>query len=110
MRLPTGRLSGPTTQAREEVRQGARISDSLARAGVFPPLLVHMTAVGEETGQLPEMLLRVADNFDYQVDSTLGRLTTLLEPLIIITMGFIVGTIVVAVLLPIFQISGMIGH
>ena len=56
------------------------------------------------------MLLRVADTLDYQVDSTLGRLTTLLEPFIIITMGLIVGCIVLAVLLPIFQISGMVGH
>ncbi len=99
-----------TEQAREEVRQGTRISEALANARVFPPLLVHMAAVGEETGQLPEMLLRVADNLDYQVDSTMGRLTTLLEPFIIITMGLIVGSIVMAVLLPIFQISASVGR
>jgi len=96
--------------AREEVRQGTRVSEALTHSGVFPPLLVHMAAVGEETGQLPEMLLRVADNLDYQVDSTLGRLTTLLEPFIIITMGFIVGAIVMAVLLPIFQMSATVGR
>ncbi len=69
-----------------------------------------MAAVGEETGQLPEMMLRVADNLDFQVDSTLGRLTTLLEPFIIIAMGVIVLFIVLAVLLPIFQINATIGH
>jgi type II secretory pathway component PulF len=95
---------------REEVRQGARLSGSLERSGVFPPLLIHMAAVGEETGQLPEMMMRVADSLDFEVDSALGRLTTLLEPLIIIFMGFIVGSIVLAVLLPIFQINATIGR
>jgi type II secretion system protein F len=98
-----------TEQVREEVRQGARVSDSLSRSGVFPPLLVHMAAVGEETGQLPEMMIKVADNLDFQVDSTLGRLTTLLEPFIIIIMGVIVGSIVIAVLLPILSISASMG-
>ena len=97
-------------QAREEVRQGARISDALSRSGVFPPLLVHMSAVGEETGQLPEMMLRVADNLDFQVDNTMGRLTALLEPLIIIVMGGIVAFIVIAVLLPIFQLNATAGQ
>jgi type II secretion system protein F len=96
--------------AREEVRQGTRISEALSRSGVFPPLLVHMSAVGEETGQLPEMMIRVADNLDFQVDSTLGRLTTLLEPFIIIVMGAIVAVIVTAVLLPIFQLNASMGH
>ncbi|MBE9566373.1 MAG: type II secretion system F family protein, partial [Proteobacteria bacterium] len=104
----------PLTRAaeavREEVRQGARVADALGNAGVFPPLLIHMTAVGEETGKLPEMLTRVADSLDFEVDSTLGRLTTLLEPIVIIVMGVIVGFIVLAVLLPIFQINATIGR
>lgn len=104
----------PLTRAaeavREEVRQGARVAEALGRAGVFPPLLIHMTAVGEETGKLPEMLMRVADTLDFEVDSTLGRLTTLLEPIVIIVMGAIVGFIVLAVLLPIFQINATIGR
>lgn len=95
---------------REEVRQGVRLSSALERSGVFPPLLVHMAAVGEETGQLPEMMIRVADSLDFEVDGTLGRLTTLLEPLVIIVMGIIVGFIVLAVLLPIFQINATIGR
>jgi type II secretory pathway component PulF len=95
---------------REEVREGTRLGAALEHAGVFPPLLVHMTAVGEETGQLPEMMLRVAESLDFEVDSVLGRLTTLLEPFIIIVMGVIVGFIVLAVLLPIFQINATVGH
>jgi type II secretory pathway component PulF len=69
-----------------------------------------MAGVGEETGQLPEMMARVADSLDFEVDSTLGRLTMLLEPVIIIIMGIIVGFIVLAVLLPIFQISATVGR
>ena len=102
-------LSRAAEMAREEVRQGARLTAALEQTGVFPPLLVHMAAVGEETGRLPEMLIRVADSLDFEVDSTLGRLTTLLEPFVIIVMGVIVGGIVVAVLLPIFQINATIG-
>jgi type II secretory pathway component PulF len=95
---------------REEVREGTAVALALQRAGVFPPLLIHMVAVGEETGQLPEMMTRVADSLDFEVDSTLGRLTTLLEPFIIIIMGIIVGFIVLAVLLPIFQINATMGR
>jgi type II secretory pathway component PulF len=69
-----------------------------------------MAAVGEETGQLPDMMSRVANSLDFEVDSTLGRLTTLLEPFIIIVMGVIVLFIALAVLLPIFQINATIGH
>jgi len=95
---------------REEVRQGTRLTTALEHSGVFPPLLIHMSAVGEETGQLPEMMSRVANSLDFEVDSTMGRLTTLLEPFVIIIMGIIVGFIVLAVLLPIFQINATIGR
>ncbi len=94
----------------DEVREGTSVASALERTGVFPPMLTHMTAVGEETGQLPEMMIRVADSLDFEVDSTLGRLTTLLEPFVIIVMGVIVGFIVLAVLLPIFQINAAVGR
>jgi len=104
----------PMTRAvegmRDEVREGTSLAAALDRAGVFPPVLIHMAAVGEETGRLPEMMNRVADSLDFEVDSTLGRLTTLLEPFVIIIMGIIVGFIVLAVLLPIFQINAAIGR
>ncbi len=103
-------LARAVESVREEVREGVSMAAALERAGVFPPLLVHMAGVGEETGQLPEMMTRVADSLDFDVDSTLGRLTTLLEPFIIIIMGVIVGFIVLAVLLPIFQINAAIGR
>ena len=95
---------------REEVREGTALALALEHTNAFPPLLIHMADVGEETGQLPDMMGRVADSLDFEVNSTLGRLTTLLEPIIIIIMGVIVGFIVLAVLLPIFQINATIGR
>jgi type II secretory pathway component PulF len=95
---------------REEVQQGTSVAAALDHAGAFPPLLIHMAGVGEETGQLPQMMARVADSLEFEVDSTLGRLTTLLEPMVIIVMGLIVGFIVLAVLLPIFQINATLGR
>jgi len=103
-------MSRAVESMREEVKEGTSVATALEHAGAFPPLLVHMAGVGEETGQLPEMMARVADSLDFEVDSTLGRLTTLLEPIIILIMGVIVGFIVLAVLLPIFQINAAIGR
>jgi type II secretory pathway component PulF len=95
---------------RDDVREGTNLALALDHTDAFPPLLIHMAGVGEETGQLPDMMARVADSLDFEVDSTLGRLTTLLEPIVIIVMGVIVGFIVLAVLLPIFQINAAIGR
>ena len=94
--------------AAERVRQGVPVHTALAEAGSFPPTLVQMTAVGEETGTLARMLGRVADAFDFEVDQRLRRLTTLLEPAIIVCMGCLVGFIVLSILLPIFQINATI--
>jgi type II secretion system protein F len=95
----------PMSRAVEAMREEVKEGTSVAAA-----LLIHMAGVGEETGQLPEMMGRVADSLDFEVDGTLGRLTTLLEPFIIIVMGGIVGFIVMAVLLPIFQMNATIGR
>ncbi len=103
-------MSRAVGAARGEVQEGTGIAAAFEHSGAFPPLLVHMAGVGEETGQLPEMMARVADSLDFEVDSTLGRLTTLLEPFVIIVMGLIVGFIVLAVLLPIFQLNATIGR
>jgi len=103
-------MSRAVATAREEVQQGTAVAAAFEHTGAFPPLLIHMAGVGEETGQLPDMMARVADSLDFEVDSTLGRLTTLLEPFVIVVMGVIVGFIVLAVLLPIFQINATIGR
>ncbi len=87
----------------DDVRDGRAIADSMRDAGSFPPVLTHMVAIGEETGALPKMLNRVSDSLDFEVDQNLGRLTALVEPIIVLAMGGFVGFVVLSVLLPIYQ-------
>lgn len=89
----------------QEVREGRPIADAMRDAGDFPPVLTHMVAIGEETGDLPVMLGRVADSLDFEVEVGMRRLVALVEPVIVIVMGIFVGSIVLAVLLPILQAS-----
>lgn len=86
-----------------DVRDGRPIADAMRDAGAFPPVLVHMVAIGEETGDLPKMLSRVSDSLDFEVDNGMRRLTALVEPVIVLGMGVFVGFVVLSVLLPIFQ-------
>ncbi len=92
----------------EDVREGRSIADSMRDAGSFPPVLVHMVAIGEETGDLPKMLSRVAGSLDFEVDNGMRRLTALVEPLIVLTMGTFVGFVVLSVLLPIYQAQDLV--
>ena len=85
-----------------DVREGRPIAEAMRDAGAFPPVLTHMIAVGEETGDLPKMLTRVSDSLDFEVDNGMRRLTAMVEPLIVLTMGTFVGFVVISVLLPIF--------
>jgi len=87
----------------DDVREGRSIADAMRDAGGFPPVLTHMVAIGEETGDLPKMLGRVSDSLDFEVDNGLRRLTALVEPIIVLVMGGFVGFVVLSVLLPIFQ-------
>ncbi len=91
----------------ERVKRGEGIAGPLRSSGVFPPLAIHMTKVGEETGKLEEMLLRVADTFDAHVRTSIKRVLGLLEPILILGMGLIVGFIVVSMLLAILTISDL---
>jgi type II secretory pathway component PulF len=77
-------------------------------AGAFPPVLTHMVAIGEETGDLPKMLGRVSDSLDFEVDTGMRRLVALVEPLIVLSMGGFVGFVVLSVLLPIFQAQTLV--
>lgn len=90
-----------------QVTEGKSLNYALKQARIFPPIVIHMVAVGEKTGELEDMLLNVADNYDQQIEARLGRLTSLLEPLMIVAMVVIVGFIVVAVLLPIFEMQNV---
>lgn len=91
------------------VREGAGLAEPLRKANIFPAMLPQMIAVGEKSGDLEEMLLKVAENYEYQVETRLNGLMSLLEPLMILVMGGVVGFIVLAILLPIFQASQGMG-
>jgi general secretion pathway protein F len=95
-------------EAKESVKKGEDLAVSLRRSAVFPPVLIHMVAVGERSGQLEDMLVKVADTFEDEVDTALLGLVSLLEPAMIVVMATIVGFIVLAVLLPIFEINQMV--
>lgn len=95
-------------QVEEEVREGIGIAQAMKNTGVFPPVLTNMVAVGEETGDLPRMLNRVSTSMDFEVRTGLTRLNSLLEPLILIFMGIVVGFIVLSIALPIFQAQDMV--
>lgn len=95
-------------QVEEEVREGRSIAEAMRDAGAFPPVLTHMVAIGEETGDLPKMLGRVSDSLDFEVDNGMRRLTALVEPVIVLAMGTFVGFVVLSVLLPIFQAQELV--
>jgi general secretion pathway protein F len=99
------RLRGVVEQTRDNVREGASIADPLKKSGEFPPLVTHMIAIGEKTGELERMLERIADTYDSQVDNGLSTLTTLLEPIMILVMAGVVSFIVMSILLPIMQLN-----
>ena len=91
-----------------DVREGRPIAESMRDAGAFPPVLTHMVAIGEETGELPKMLGRVSDSLDFEVDNGMRRLTAMVEPIIVLAMGVIVGFVVLSVLLPIFSAENLV--
>ncbi len=97
-----------SNQVADDVRDGKPINESMRDAGSFPPVLVHMVAIGEETGDLPKMLGRVADSLDFEVDTGMRRLTAMVEPIIVLSMGVIVGFVVLSVLLPIVQAQDLV--
>lgn len=95
-------------QVRVNVKEGEPIADPLARSGVFPSMVVRMISVGEQTGELEKMLLKIADFYDEQVDASVSALTSLIEPLIIAFLGLVIGGIVICMFLPILQISTIV--
>ena len=86
----------------------AHIRQYFGDDGQLPPVLIHMTAVGEETGDLPRVLLRVAETLDGEAEIAMKRLTTLIEPMIVIFMGGFVGFVVLSILLPVFQANSIV--
>ena len=92
------------------VKDGESIHEPLRESKVFPPLVVHMVAVGEETGAIDQMLTKVAEAYEREVDDTVNGLTSILEPVMIVCLGGIVGVIVVALYLPLFTIPKILGR
>lgn len=92
----------------EEVREGKGIAGPVKRVGLFPPLLIHMIAVGETTGELDEMLTRTAGFFDEEVEEAIDKLTAAIEPIMIIVMAVVVGSIVAAIMLPMVSIMNTV--
>ena len=101
-------LAEAVANARTSIREGAKISQPLAASGLFPSMVTHMVDVGEETGRLSEMLCKVADFYDDEVDAMVKGLTSLIEPLLIVSMGVLVGFIAISVMSPIFKLVSSI--
>ena len=98
-------LAGVIDKARDAIREGESIAAPLKRSGQFPPLVYHMIAIGERSGQLEEMLQNVAKSYEAQVEMRIGALTSLLEPVMIVAMGGGVAFIVFSILMPIMQLN-----
>ncbi len=103
--LGSEKIAEIISRVRESVRKGRGLSEPLRESDIIPPLAVHMVTVGEETGRLDEMLIKIADRFDMEVRTTVKRLLSLLEPALILIMGIMVGFIVIAMLTAIFSIN-----
>ncbi len=88
----------------DSVKEGESIVQPLAASGAFPAMVISMIDVGEETGQLPEMLLKIADVYDDEVDNAVAGITAALEPIMIVFLALIVGTIVLALFTPLISI------
>ena len=96
-------ISDAILSARSAIREGEQIGDPLQRSGLFPPMVIQMIAIGEETGSLDTMLSKIADFYEAEVDATLASLTAALEPILIVCLGGIVGFIVIAMFMPLIQ-------
>jgi type IV pilus assembly protein PilC len=103
-------VSEAVLKVRNSIREGENIAAPLAASGVFPPMVVRMIAVGEQTGRLDDMLIKVADFYEDQVDAAVAGLTSALEPVIIAVLGLVVGSIVLSIFLPIFKLTQMLGR
>jgi len=93
----------------ESVKEGETITAPMEASRVFPPMVISMVDVGEQTGALPEMLMKVADNYEDEVDNAVSAMTSLLEPIMIVFLAVIVGSIVIALFLPLITLIDQLG-
>jgi len=94
---------------RSQIEQGVKFSQPLAKDGLFPPMVVSMVEVGEATGALDDMLMKVAEFYEEEVDIAVKTLLSLIEPVLIVSIGSVVGFIVIAMYLPVFDMAGTVG-
>jgi type IV pilus assembly protein PilC len=102
------KIEGAVLEAREAIREGEKIADPLGKSGVFPPMVMQMISVGEETGNLDMMLSKIADFYDAEVDVAVEGLTSMIEPLVIVFLGVTIGAIVIARFLPILSMGTLV--
>lgn len=98
-------VSRAVLQIRDSIKEGESVSKPMEASKAFPALVVKMINIGEETGQLDKMLIQIADNFEEEVDVAINGLTSLLEPMLIVAMGLVVGFIVVSMFMPLFSLA-----
>src|SRR3989440_1013317 len=103
-------VSDAVSAVHESVKEGETITAPLEASGVFPPMVISMVDVGEQTGALPELLLKIAANYDQEVDNAVAAMTSLLEPIMIVCLGVIVGSIVIAMALPLIKLIEGVGE
>jgi type IV pilus assembly protein PilC len=102
-------IANAVSKVHDAVKEGESIVQPLEASGVFPPMVISMVDVGEETGQLPEMLLKIAEVYDDEVDNAVEALTSMLEPIMIVFLALVVGTIVIALFMPLIEIIKQMG-
>jgi len=103
-------VSNAVALVHESVKEGETITAPLEASNVFPPMVISMVDVGEQTGALPEMLMKIADNYDDEVDNAVSAMTSLLEPIMIVFLAVIVGSIVIAMFLPLIKLMEGVGE
>ncbi len=91
-----------------EVSTGSQLQSSMEQTGLFPNMVIQMVAIGEEAGELDSMLGKVADFYEEEVDNAVDSLSSLMEPVIMVVLGIIVGTLVIAMYLPIFKLASVV--
>ena len=99
-------ISKAVTTIHDAVKEGENMAPPIASSKVFPPMVISMVEVGEETGALPDMLMKVADSDDEDVDNAVASMTSIIEPLLIIFLAVVVGSIVIALFMPLISIMG----
>ncbi len=106
--LENVKLENVITEAIGSIREGESIAEPLKRSGAFPPMLTHMIAVGEKSGQLEDMLTNVSRAYESEVETKLAAVTSLLEPVMIVVMGGAVGFIIISIMMPLMQMNNLV--